>query len=43
MKITEIRPFLFFPGTAKNMLLCRVDTDEGIYGWGESYVLPGRS
>jgi galactonate dehydratase len=41
MKITEVKPYLFFPGGDKNVLLCRVDTDEGIYGWGEAYVVMG--
>ncbi len=42
MKIVNVTPYLFFPGVAKNLLLCRVDTDEGIYGWGEAYVVQGK-
>ncbi|HWR59981.1 MAG TPA: mandelate racemase/muconate lactonizing enzyme family protein, partial [Clostridia bacterium] len=42
MKITSVTPYLFFPGAAKNLLLCRVETDEGIYGWGEAYVVQGK-
>lgn len=42
MKITGITPYLFYPGAAKNLLLCRVETDEGIYGWGEGYVVQGK-
>jgi len=42
MKITSITPYLFFPGQGKNLLLCRVETDEGIYGWGEAYVVQGK-
>jgi len=42
MKITSIDPFLFDPGATKNLLLCRVETDEGIYGWGEAYVGYGK-
>lgn len=42
MKISAITPYLFYPGKAKNLFLCRVDTDEGLYGWGEAYVARGR-
>lgn len=42
MKITSVRPFLFFPGVGKNLLFTRVETNEGIYGWGEGYVVQGK-
>ncbi len=42
MKITRVKPYLFYPGVGKNLLFCRVETDEGIYGWGESYVVQGK-
>lgn len=42
MKITSVTPYLFFPGQAKNLCLCRVETDEGLYGWGEGYVVQGK-
>lgn len=42
MKISKITAYPFFPGQAKNLMLCRVDTDEGIYGWGEAYVVQGK-
>ena len=42
MKIARIETFLFDPGTAKNLLFCRVETASGIYGWGEAYVTPGK-
>lgn len=35
MKITEITPLPVWVGT-RNQLLVKVQTDEGIYGWGES-------
>lgn len=35
MKITAIRPFPALVGI-RNQLLVKVETDEGIYGWGES-------
>jgi galactonate dehydratase len=42
MKIARIETFLFDPGTAKNLLFCRVETESGIHGWGEAYVTPGK-
>ncbi|MBN9062629.1 MAG: mandelate racemase/muconate lactonizing enzyme family protein [Rhizobiales bacterium] len=38
MKIARIETFLFHPGSGKNLLFCRIETDDGLYGWGESYV-----
>ena len=35
MKITDIRPYAVWVGT-RNQMLVKVETDEGIYGWGES-------
>jgi galactonate dehydratase len=35
MKITAIRPFPVWVGV-RNQLLVKVETDEGIFGWGES-------
>jgi galactonate dehydratase len=42
MKIARIETYLFDPGTAKNLLFCRVETESGIHGWGEAYVTPGK-
>ena len=42
MKIARIETFLFDPGVAKNLLFCRVETESGLYGWGEAYVTPGK-
>ncbi|HET6239937.1 MAG TPA: mandelate racemase/muconate lactonizing enzyme family protein [Acetobacteraceae bacterium] len=42
MKIERIETFLFDPGTAKNLLFCRVETDTGLHGWGEAYVTAGK-
>jgi len=42
MNIARIETFLFDPGTAKNLLFCRVETESGIHGWGEAYVTPGK-
>jgi galactonate dehydratase len=35
MRITDIKPFPVWVGT-RNQMLVKVETDEGIYGWGES-------
>ena len=35
MKITAIKPYPVWVGI-RNQLLVKVETDEGIYGWGES-------
>ena len=42
MKIARVETFLFDPGTAKNLLFCRVETDDGVHGWGEAYVTLGK-
>lgn len=38
MKITHVESFLFNPGSTRNLLFCRIETDTGLYGWGEAYV-----
>ena len=38
MLISHVESFLFNPGTTRNLLFCRVETDSGLYGWGEAYV-----
>jgi galactonate dehydratase len=35
MKITAIKPYPVWVGT-RNQLIVKVETDEGVYGWGES-------
>lgn len=42
MKIARIETFLFDPGVAKNLLFVRLETEDGIHGWGEAYVSPGK-
>ena len=39
MKVTDVNTFLVAPGTNKNWLFIKVETDEGISGWGESYTI----
>lgn len=42
MKITDVTTRIVHPGRGKNWLLVKVETDEGIYGWGESYTQADR-
>ncbi len=35
MKITAVKPFLMWSGK-RNWLFVKVETDEGIHGWGEA-------
>src|ERR1051325_7857906 len=42
MKIARIESFIFGTGSAKDLLFCRVETEDGIYGWGEAYVTAGK-
>ena len=35
MKISEVKVYPTWVGT-RNQLIVKVETDEGIYGWGES-------
>jgi galactonate dehydratase len=42
MKITDIKPYAVWVGH-RNQMLVKVETDEGIYGWGESDFRVGSS
>ena len=42
MKIGRIETFILGTGGAKNLLFCRVETEDGFYGWGEAYVTGGK-
>lgn len=42
MKITNVTTHLFHPGRGKNWLFVKVETDEGIHGWGEAYTQSDR-
>ena len=42
MKIIDIRHHLIHPGAGKNLCFVRIDTDEGIHGWGECYTQADR-
>ena len=38
MKIVAVKTFLVSPGFSKNWLFVKVETDNGLYGWGEAYT-----
>ncbi len=42
MQVTNVTPFLAHPGTGKNLCFVKIDTDEGIHGWGECYTQSDR-
>ena len=42
MKVTNLKTFLVHPGTGKNWLFVKVETDVGIHGWGECYTQSDR-
>jgi len=41
MKIPGMTTFLAHPGVGKNLCFIKIDTDEGIHGWGS--VTPSRT
>ena len=42
MKITAVKTYLVHPGQGKNWLFVKVETDSGLYGWGEAYTQADR-
>ena len=38
MKITAVKSFPVHPGWRKNLIFVKIETDEGISGWGEVYT-----
>jgi len=42
LKITRIETLILGTGSSKDLLFCRVETEDGIYGWGEAYVTAGK-
>lgn len=42
MKITSIKPTIVHPGVGKNLIFVKIETDEGVHGWGESYTQADR-
>ena len=42
VEVTGVKTFLAHPGARKNLCFVKVETDEGIYGWGECYTQADR-
>ena len=42
MKIARIESFILGTNSSKDLLLCRVETEDGTHGWGEAYVTAGK-
>ena len=42
MQVTHVKPILVNPGSSKNWLFVKLDTDAGISGWGECYTQADR-
>jgi galactonate dehydratase len=42
VKVTAVKTFLVHPGAGKNWLFVKVETDQGIHGWGEAYTQSDR-
>ena len=42
MQVTDLTAVLVHPDTAKNLCFVKVQTDEGIHGWGECYTQSDR-
>jgi galactonate dehydratase len=42
MKIRRVTPYLVDPGHGKNWLFVKVDTTDGLHGWGECYTQADR-
>ena len=42
MKIARIETFILGTGSSKDLLFCRVETEDGVHGWGEAYVTAGK-
>jgi galactonate dehydratase len=42
MKVTGVKTFIVQPESAKTVLFVKVETDAGLYGWGEVYTVTAR-
>jgi galactonate dehydratase len=42
VKVTQVTPFLVDSGGSKSWLFVKVETDEGVFGWGEAYTQADR-
>jgi len=42
LTIRRVDPFIVHSGSSKNWVFVRIETDEGVRGWGECYTFPDR-
>jgi galactonate dehydratase len=42
LQVTGVKTFLANPGQRKNLCFVKIDTDEGVHGWGECYTQSDR-
>ena len=42
MKVSNVETHLWDPGAGKNFLFVKIETDDGIVGWGEAYTQADR-
>ena len=42
MKVTSVQHHIVHPDSGKNLCFVRIDTDEGLHGWGECYTQSDR-
>ena len=42
MQVKQITPFLVDSGSSKTWLFVKIETDEGLVGWGEAYTQADR-
>jgi len=42
VKITNVKTFIIHPGVGKNLIFVKLETDEGLHGWGEAYTQSDR-
>ena len=42
MKVTEVKFVLTNPSERKNLCFVKINTDEGVHGWGECYTQADR-
>lgn len=38
MKVTNVKDYTVHPGWRKNLMFVKLETDEGLFGWGEAYT-----
>jgi galactonate dehydratase len=42
LRVARVTPFVFDPGSGKNLLFVKIETDGGPHGWGECYTQADR-